>query len=198
MNTIDKQKQTADKIYGKLKVVDPHCILAGGAPRDWYFNNACNDLDFYFASTASTVSAVRGQLEASFPDVSITLMMDKEGQANTSEMYKTMPFLTRIWEMVIDDTPVQLIQVENGKQWKVVDHMDISICQAWYIGGEVKLHNNFKLTQASDIIFTTQEGYSWSDKHAMKIKERFENGYMIGTYQQAKEMIIKRVLRGSL
>lgn len=37
--TIEQQKATAQSVYEKLKVIDPHCVLAGGAPRDWYFGN---------------------------------------------------------------------------------------------------------------------------------------------------------------
>lgn len=34
---IEKQKDVANIIYDRLRLADPHCILAGGAPRDWYF-----------------------------------------------------------------------------------------------------------------------------------------------------------------
>lgn len=30
--SIEEQKEIANKIYENLRIVDPHCILAGGAP----------------------------------------------------------------------------------------------------------------------------------------------------------------------
>lgn len=192
MMSIDKQKEVAKKIYSKLKIVDPHCILAGGAPRDWYFGNEAQDLDFYFASTVRTIGAVRKQLEASFPESEITLLMDKE-QGSTNEMYKSMSFLIRIWELVVDNISVQLIQVEIGKQWKVVDNMDISICQCWYINDEIKTHQNFRLTEKSGVMFTVKEGYTWQDRHAAKIKERFTK-YRVGSKQLAIDTILKMTL----
>ncbi len=112
--TIEKQLDIADKIYDKLKIVDPYCILAGGAPRDWYFNNPARDLDFYFTSIGSTFGAVKKQLSKLFDDV--TLLMDKEGYpAGRTSMYKTMPFLKRIWEFTVDGIPVQLIELTGGR-----------------------------------------------------------------------------------
>ena len=45
--TIEKQMSVAQNVLNKLEFFDPSCILAGGAPRDWYFGNLANDLDFY-------------------------------------------------------------------------------------------------------------------------------------------------------
>ena len=46
---IEQQKQTAKKVLSKIKALDSRAIIAGGAARDWYFNNLANDIDiFYF------------------------------------------------------------------------------------------------------------------------------------------------------
>lgn len=191
-DTIEKQKAVAESVYAVLKIIDPHCILAGGAPRDWHFGNLANDLDFYFASTATTIGAVKKQLNSVFNGV--TLLMDKDkDNAGRGGMYASMPFLMRIWEVTVQDMPVQLIQVQVGKQWTVVDHMDISICQAWYIDGEIHRHQNFKLTEASKNMFCTKPDYSWQDKHAKKIAERFPN-YYLSTKEQATNSLLRKVL----
>lgn len=52
---IEEQNVVAKKVLEKIKIVDPYVILAGGAPRDWYFGNPCNDLDIYYYSNAMTI-----------------------------------------------------------------------------------------------------------------------------------------------
>lgn len=44
---IKEQQNVADSILKKLSAIDENVILAGGAPRDWYFNHTATDLDFY-------------------------------------------------------------------------------------------------------------------------------------------------------
>lgn len=47
MKTVLEQKDIARELLCKLEITDPNCILAGGAPRDWWFDKVANDLDFY-------------------------------------------------------------------------------------------------------------------------------------------------------
>jgi hypothetical protein len=44
---ITEQQNVADSILKKLSAIDKNVILAGGAPRDWYFKHSATDLDFY-------------------------------------------------------------------------------------------------------------------------------------------------------
>jgi tRNA nucleotidyltransferase/poly(A) polymerase len=41
------QQSVADSLLARLEAIDPHCIIAGGAPRDWYLGRLANDLDVY-------------------------------------------------------------------------------------------------------------------------------------------------------
>lgn len=89
----------AKEVYRKLKIIDPHCLLAGGAPRDWYFNQKCNDLDFYYVSTARTISACRKQLEQVFCGVEIKTLSEiheQGGSRGVNNLYKKMPSLVRV------------------------------------------------------------------------------------------------------
>lgn len=188
--TVQNQKEIANKVYRMLRLADPDCLLAGGAPRDWYFGNEANDLDFYFCSTASTMRTTGNQLKS----------LGFEGVKHisdpyTSELYKCMEGLVRIWECVVDGMKVQLIQLAEPKyRWKVVDNMDVSICKVYYVPDTqtVKLHKDFKLTIVSNIMFL-KDGYEWSHKHAVKMAERFQN-FSRGT----RETAIQRVLNQTL
>lgn len=44
---IEHQKFVADTILYKLFPIDPYCICAGGAPRDWYLGKVASDLDIF-------------------------------------------------------------------------------------------------------------------------------------------------------
>ena len=46
---IGQQKQTAKKVLSKIKALDSRAIIAGGAARDWYFNNLANDIYLLFS-----------------------------------------------------------------------------------------------------------------------------------------------------
>ena len=161
-----------------------------GAPRDWYFGNDANDLDFYFCSTANTMTRTKWQLEkVGFNGVEHTQTPMQSG------LYQSMEGLVRIWECCVDGIKVQLIQLSGPKhRWKVVDNTDVSICKAYYLAnGQIKLHNDCKLTFASGVMFL-KDGYCWSDKHAVKMMERFGKEFTCGT----KDSAIKRILVGAL
>lgn len=193
--SIKSQKETANSIYERLRLADPHCILAGGAPRDWYFNKEAKDLDFYFVSTATTINATRKQLEGVL-DTKVSLLMDKEDH-KPSEVYQSMPNLIRIWELMVDGMSVQLMQLSKpGDQWKVVDNMDVSICKAWYLPEQgIQMHRDFKLTIASGSMFL-KENYTWDMKHAQKMLSYFKNDFgAANSKAQVVDSLVYKLLR---
>ena len=187
---INSQKATADYVYSLLKVIDPWCILAGGAPRDWYLGEPCNDLDFYFCSTASTLSTVQEQLAAMFgEDVFVAKRKHICGS------YKHMESLKRIFDGELNGVKVQLMQLHTtGQQWSVVDSFSTSICKATYINGVIDLHRDFELTLATDIMFLS-EGYTWEDFHPAKLKERYKGAYLAGNKPQAEKEATWKLLK---
>ncbi|MNQ25269.1 hypothetical protein D3C85_384840 [compost metagenome] len=186
---IEQQKQLADKVYDMLTLIDPNCVLAGGAPRDWYLGTAANDLDFYFCSTGSTVKSVEKQLNRAGFKVKASICPVQ------SELYEYMPGLVRIWNCESEAMKVQFIQMSDQKyRWDVVSNMDVSICKAWYShNGNIKLHQDFKLTVASGIMFL-KDKYSWDNKHSLKMKKRFSGKFYAGTREQATSSLVSKVL----
>lgn len=187
--TIQDQKDIAEKVYDALTLIDPSCVLAGGAPRDWYLGYEANDLDFYFCSTGCTVAQVKKQLNRVGFEVVASV------RPAQSELYASMPGLTRIWDCEFQDMKVQFIQMcDTRHRWEVVNNMDISICKAWYSQkGEVILHKDFKLTFASKVMFL-KENYRWSNKHGAKMKDRFKDTFVPGTRDQAEQKLITNAL----
>lgn len=196
---IEQQKEIAKSVYSKLKIIDPHCLLAGGAPRDWYLGKECNDLDFYYVSTATTVSSCRKQLERTFEGAEIKTISEIHGDGSREMigLYKKMPDLVRVWQMNIEGMNVQLVQLATpGSQFKVVGCMDVSICKIW-ADVNLKLYpsTEFKKTIASKSMFLS-EGYSWSDTHPQKMKQRFEKLFSCASSEASVDKtIIHMVLK---
>lgn len=44
---VKKQKEVAKELLKYATMMDPHAMLAGGAPRNWYLGLEANDLDFF-------------------------------------------------------------------------------------------------------------------------------------------------------
>ena len=72
--------------------------------------------------------------------------------------------------------------------------MSVSICKAWYKGGVIKLHKDFKMTLASKRMFLS-EGYSWSDLHPAKGAGYFTD-YNKSTEKLAIDRITQKALEG--
>jgi len=91
-DVITAQKLIADELLGKLNAIDPYVILAGGGPRNWFFGNPANDLDFYLHTKDETMSAVDARFKALGLEVSPMFTDDAECQ------YNCMKHLHRIYE----------------------------------------------------------------------------------------------------
>lgn len=192
MTTIEQQKKVAQEIYKKLKIIDPYALLAGGAPRDWYFGNLANDLDFYFFSTGVTVASVVNQLSSIMGVKVNAIEWDKDSHQHGQ--YKSMPFLRRVLEAEIGGEKVQFMQLtEPNAQFKVVDAMDVSICKVWCrVDMSVHMHQDFKITLASHTMFLS-DGYNWSDRHPQKIADRFPK-FGRSTKSAAVQQIVKNAI----
>ena len=185
---ITQQKTIADHILEQMFTIDPYVILAGGAPRDWLLGNTANDLDIYFYSHANARDTKK-QLEIALGQSVAYLSKDSPAKS----MYKHMEALVRVFETTIKGMKVQLIQLATPKDtFRVVDKMSVSICKAWYKGGVINTHTDFKLTQRSGIMFLS-EGYKWSDPHPKKMCERFRGVYRQGDRERCVKALLDKL-----
>lgn len=185
MLTIDGQKKIANEVISKLRAIDPYCILAGGAPRDWHFGNAANDLDFYIWQQHNSQSAKIDQLKyAGF-------VVSKIGHDNTQEMYEKNKAIESVFDAKGFDMSVQIISL-NTKTRYIVDTFPFSICQAWYTPERgIQLERNFKITEKTGYIFKTNHLYSDADKYVQKITTKFKDKFKFcNTKEQALEKYV--------
>lgn len=169
--SIDNQITIANSIFQKLHAVDPCCVLAGGAPRDWYFMKEANDLDFYIYQSDNASWQKELQLKAAGFEIKCAL---GENSRNREDgMYHQNPYITKVLEISDYDIPVQIISL-NKSTFGIVDTFPFSICQIWYTPERgIQRSKNFKITEKTKCIFSTNELYSDKHRYIQKIKERF-------------------------
>jgi hypothetical protein len=194
--TIDQQKQIADEVLEKIELICPRAIIAGGAPRDWYFGTPSNDIDLYFSTQGDTQGVLLSQLSKLFKGSEFDLKFEwsKEKEEERQCTYKVMKTLRRIIDFEYKGVKFQLMEMNTLQDlFKVVDSFSTSICKVWYKGGQIKRTQDFRLTEKTKIMFLNED-YEWSDPHPAKMKERFPS-YTRGTKESAEKHMINRVLQ---
>lgn len=189
MNIIESQMKVADEVINKLRTVDPYCIVAGGAPRDWYFGNPANDIDVYIWQQHDTQHAKVAQLNyAGFECIS----MEHKDRDHT--LYEKNSMISNVFIVRGYEFPVQIISL-NKPTFGVVDTFPFSICQAWYIPERgIQLEKNFRITEKTGYIFRTNPVYADGDKYIQKITERFKDKFKFArTKEEAMQRFIENM-----
>lgn len=182
MTNIDKQKKVATEILHKLECADPYAILAGGAPRDWYFNMEANDLDFYVHLQPATCGFENLRWER------LGLNLARiDWNDNRSEEYKCMKHLARIYEGVEDGVKFQVMVMREPTFKSVVPMFGASVCMAWWKGDNVRLGQEFELSHVFKTIFK-KDDYTAKEKHIVKMKERYPE-YKVDSFKNLDNYI---------
>lgn len=182
MTNIDKQKKVATEILHKLECADPYAILAGGAPRDWYFNIEANDLDFYVHLQPATCNFEKLRWERL--GLNLTRI---DWNDNRSEEYKCMKHLARIYEGVEDGVKFQVMVMREPTFKSVVPMFGASVCMAWWKGDSVRLEQEFELSHVFKTIFK-KDDYTAKEKHIVKMKERYPE-YKVDSFKNLDNYI---------
>ena len=185
--SIEKQMDVAQRVLNKLELFDPSCILAGGAPRDWYFGNLANDLDFYVYFRPDLPSRWReNQLEK----VGLKGFKAKGRESQEfPENYKRNPHLMAVHEGIVSGEKVQIMFMDEKTFHCVVDLFPFGICQAWWKGKDYLdylTQSNIHTTRYFDesvnhkVLRLLNDLYGDSDGYIEKIKNKFPDYLFIG------------------
>jgi len=87
--TIEKQKEVANYFLKKLQDRDYRCMVAGGAPRDWYIGRTAKDIDV-FVDTDFTHTELEDIVGLQVTD--LTLPPEYEGNPNINSVFETKYF----------------------------------------------------------------------------------------------------------
>ena len=181
---IEQQKQTAKKVLSKIKALDSRAIIAGGAARDWYFNNLANDIDiFYFHEEGKyCLDNIRREtaiLKAFLGVSSIDVVGFNSRERKESDQYPEDDFnnylknpnIVNVFECVIEGVKFQFIQLK--KQNVNVSTFAYNMCQAWSDGERIKTTKLFDLGVKKELLIETGELYSNTEKFKQKMVDKF-------------------------
>lgn len=144
------QKEVANEVLNKLYAIDPYCIVAGGAPRDWHFGKAATDIDVFFNGGSHTLSTMDSMLK----HVGLEHEELKLG-GKIPEWYKQNPFLKGVYNLTIDGVKVQLMRMEKNTFDSVLPNFPLSICHAWYKDNKIHLEKHFIRSEKFKAIYKT-------------------------------------------
>lgn len=171
MSKIIEQKAIADKVLNMLECIDPYCIVAGGAPRDWYLNKEAKDIDVFIHVPKRGKSVLKLMLESA----GFKITTEKSGES-LPENYKLNPHLITVFDIAGFSTPVQIIAMDVPTFNSVVNKFPLSICKAWYKKGDIHIHKQFLLSVKHKVIFNTGEKfYSDENRYITKILSKFSD-----------------------
>lgn len=198
MKTIEEQKAIADNVLGKLEAVDPYCILAGGAPMDWYLGRPAKDLDIYFYSAADkrTTGAVNRQLKSALGDLykpkSVKEMKKCRGD---DDVYKHMKYLRRIVDIEVDGMPVQLIEMVEPTFTSVVPEFASDAVKCWYTGdGNISGTDCFYIAHSLRFI-NLCNGYTSDNKYIAKLKNKLPRYMVTNNTQYMVDLFVRMKVR---
>ena len=178
---IEQQKQTAKKVLSKIKALDSRAIIAGGAARDWYFNNLANDIDiFYFHEEGKyCLDNIRREtaiLKALLGVNTIDVVGFNSGKDNSEPQddfnnYLKNPDIVNVFECVIDGVKFQFIQLR--KQNVDVHTFAYNMCQAWSNGVDIWTTKKFDIGVSKKLLIETGDLYANTDKFKNKMISKF-------------------------
>jgi hypothetical protein len=189
---IDAQKSIANGVLERLSVVDPSCILAGGAPRDWYFGETASDLDFFvYLRGDLSWGSLNKQLKRALPDVKFS---ERDFRKEVPELYKKNPHLRAVLDFEQQGQACQLIVMNKPTFQCVVDHFPLSICKVWYKFGSIYTTEDFRAGEFGKAIVLCNDLYADGSKYVAKIRKKFPHY----KYYDSWNKLAHQIMRGSL
>lgn len=170
---IEKEKSIADAVLERLEIIDPTCILAGGAPRDWWLGTTANDLDFYIYTNRNA-----HDLESALKYLGLPVQQKRQQAYNVRDnerldnLYNTMPDLRAVYETTFRGKKVQIMVMMRPTFQGVVDKFAVSISKVWYKRGTICVEPVAqKSLDTKEIIVAPR--YSINDRYVQKMRQRF-------------------------
>ena len=189
MSLIEQQKQSAKVVLDKLRCLDSRAVIAGGAPRDWYFCKLANDIDiFYYHEQGKwcldNISKQIKILQALLGVEDITVLgfnPDRDNIEPTEDYnnYIKNPDIVNVFECMIDGLKFQFIQLR--KQNLNVSKFAYNMCQAWSDGVNIWTTDLFDVGVKKELLIETGELYSNTNKFKQKMIDKFPNYTYIKT-----------------
>jgi len=171
--TLAEQMDIAKRVYDILRGVDPYCILAGGAPADWYLKRTANDLDFYyFVPRNWTNSVVDKQIERNNPRG----LLQKSGGAtrtvNQLAQYEHMKNVKNITEYEYDGMQVHLMRMLKPT-FGLHRNFSAGVTEAWWTPERGVEYSKRFLDGHENKVISAGDMYTLDNRHIKKLMKKY-------------------------
>lgn len=180
---IKLQQEVAKEVLHKLEAIDPYCILAGGAPRNWFLGMEAKDLDFYIHNE-HTVDALMTQMNS----IGLNAKM-VDFKSDDWKEYGVMEHLFRILEVEYKGITVQIMCMRVNTFNSVVSAFGVSICKFWWKGKDVIPTNEALISILEETLYI-KDDYSAKEIHVDKMIKYFPN-YKVKLYSDYTKPNVK-------
>ena len=171
---IQEQQKVADVVLSLLETLDPKAVLAGGAPRDWYFGKEATDLDFYL-----NINMLPVEFEDVLSDFGVTELTEKHGYFYDNRN----PFLLYVLDGKFLDCKVQFMIISyTSPILHVLNCFALDICQAWYKHGKLSASKKFMECEPTKTIHIVNHLYGMGDEYVQKIQSKFPDYKLVNDY----------------
>jgi hypothetical protein len=180
--SLTEQQKVADKILSILEGLDPTCIVAGGAPRDWLHGKDAKDIDIFMHMREDlSQSRIINMIER------LGLFVRPVPLGKVDEInYRTNPDIRIVIDVQYEDVPIQIIIV-NKPTYSVVNSFAFNICKVWYKNKEIHTTPEYRYATANKVLIRTGDIFRSSEAYTSRIRAKFPNY----AYYESKEKYLK-------
>lgn len=201
MTVYYQQQQQANRYLTRIEqLLDPNAVLAGGAPRDWFFNRNAKDLDIFvylgeqnkkpsywkqkLEDVGFKVSAIKnkygpkdGMFAQCFEWTKNIFASCKLTKSTNQEDYilSMNPYLECVVDIEVEsgENPVQIMIMNQPVDQCTYTKFPVSISQIWYKNGKFNKTPDFLVGIKHNIIYPTGIDNSMNGKYTKKVREKF-------------------------
>lgn len=183
-----KQMTVADNILNRLELMDPHAIVAGGAPRDWALGRRANDIDVFVHCSEDRMG--QGEFQTLIAKTLAVSLFNVRTLGSDDMQYKMNPHLLDVFETEFNGEHIQIMRMNTKTFHSVVPEFPLSICKAWYRPGSLVTEKDFNLSVKHQMIWKTKEPYANGHRYIQKVRAMFP-GYK---YHDSWESMARELL----
>lgn len=130
---MEEQMKRAEFVLGCIQVFWPEAVIAGGAPRDWYFNRVAKDIDIYLQADSQDIDVA--ELGIMFSGCVIRKLGNSYSEAEDDNfikyVYEVEGFMGLDLQFIFCDFK---LNPEKSVHQQVVDQFDAGICMITWDG----------------------------------------------------------------
>ncbi len=171
MDVIDEM-ELGNQVLDKLYYLDPSSIIAGGAPRDWYFDKTCSDIDVYFYYRPDISTSIVEDILTKVFDVDMKSLGSASSHANQEHRYLRDKNISNVWEFEYFGKTVQLIR-RNIPTFGVTHSFALNLSMIWFKNNGIVPEEPFLNGVKLKSIVKMNDLYCDGDKYVQKIRNKF-------------------------